>query len=187
MIHRNLTVALLWASLMVGCSTLFSCQGSDDEKAIWLYEQAQTGNPDFEFYPLETKLAGVVSVSDSIRFISSSLTHPIDSLIGQNSAVLRSLLQMQSLYVKYNMETLRENISFSIIELEKAQKQLNLLKARLSDYKGMKPDAILLRKVACRFQYTDPLTQKKITKDKIYYISTEKNAVVMAEESGTQR
>lgn len=180
---RKLTVAFFRASFIICSFVFFSCKESDDDlKAIWAYEQIQTGDPDFQFYPIETNVNGKITVNDSIRIITNGLSQPLDSLIRQNSSTLQSLLQMQSLYVKYNMETLRENISGQIDELEKSQKQLNQFRAKLTDYKRMKPDDVLIRKVECRFQYTNPLSQQKITKDKIYYISTENGDVVMAEE-----
>lgn len=183
MVLRKLTVLFLGASLMICAFAFFSCKGSDnDQKAIWVYEQAQTGDPDFQFYPIETNETGKITVKDSIRIIADALSKPLDSLIRENSSTLQSLLQMQSLYVKYNMETLRENIAAQINELEKAQKQLNQMKNRFTDYKSMTPDDVLIRKVECRFQYINPLSRQKITKDKIYYISTESGNVVMAEE-----
>jgi hypothetical protein len=165
------------------CGLLFGCNSSDNDiKAIWSYEQRQSANPDFRFYPLETKTVGQVTVNDSLTFIKKSLVQPVDTLLQQNSTTLRSLLQMQTLYVRSDMETMRENIAAEIGPLEASQKWLNAMKAKMENYRNMPSDKVLLRKVECRFEYEIPLTSKKETKDKIYYIHTTSGNVVQAEE-----
>jgi hypothetical protein len=162
---------------MVACNS-----SNDDLKAIWSYEQSQTTQPDFRFYPLETKTIGQTTIGDSIQFISNDLTQPLDTLIRQNSRTLQSLLQLQSLYVKYDMETARETISVEINRLEAAQKWLNNLQNRVEEYKAEGLDKVLIRKVECRFEYDLPMSSKKVTKNKIYYIRTATGTVVLSEE-----
>ena len=131
-------LAANWKPLMiVACFVLAGCNGADnDTKAIWSYEQDQSEDPDFQFYPSEMKTVGQITVQDSIHFITNALAQPIDTLSLQNSRALQSLLQMQTLYVKYDMEQFRENISTEIEQLEHAQKWLNSMKNRLMTTKA---------------------------------------------------
>jgi hypothetical protein len=174
------TLLLLFGGLLSGCN------GSDsDIKAIWSYEQNQLSTPDFQFYPLETKTLGQITVKDSLDFIEKSLAQPVSSLLKQNSQTLKELLQMQTLYVKYDMETLRENLSMEIGQLETSQKWLNALKARIENYRSMSPDKVLIRRVECRFQYTVPLSSQKEEKDKIYFIHATTGHVVLAQDKAS--
>lgn len=175
---------LVRATVLISmCCLFFGCNSSDNDiKAIWSYEQRRTADPDFRFYPLETKTVGQVTVNDSLTFIKKSLVQPVDTLLKQNSNTLRGLLQMQTLYVRYDMETMRESIAAEIRPLEASQKWLNSMKAKMENYRNMPSDKVLLRKVECRFEYEIPLTSKKETKDKIYYIHTTSGNVMQAEE-----
>jgi hypothetical protein len=169
--------------ICVGCAFLAGCSGSDkNTKAIWSYEQRQTSDPDFQFYPLETKSVGQITVKDSMAFIEKAMVQPVDSLLQQNSRAMKSLLQMQTLYVKYDMETLRETLSPEIGQLESSQRWLHFIKKRVDEYRSMPLDKVLIRKVECRYEYNIPLTVKKEIKDKIYFIHATTGNVVMVEE-----
>jgi hypothetical protein len=183
-VFNSLKNSILIFTLFVFTGILLSgCNSSDsDIKAIWNYEQNQVSDPDFQFYPLETKTLGQITVKDSLNFIEKSLAQPVNSLLKQNSRTLQELLQMQTLYVKYDMETLRENLSTEIGQLESSQKWLNALKARMENYRGMSPDKVLIRRVECRFQYSVPLSSQKAEKDKIYFIHATTGHVVLAQD-----
>jgi hypothetical protein len=173
----------IFATLLLFCGLLLGCSSSDNDiKAIWSYEQNQVSDPDFQFYPLETKTLGQITVKDSLAFIEKSLAQPVNSLLKQNSQSLKELLQMQTLYVKYDMETLRENLSTEIGQLESSQKWLNGMKARIESYRSMSPDKVLVRRVECRFQYTVPLSSQKAEKDKIYFIHATTGHVILAQD-----
>ncbi|MBP1640261.1 MAG: hypothetical protein H6Q17_1844 [Bacteroidetes bacterium] len=173
----------IFATLLLFCGLLLGCSSSDNDiKAIWSYEQNQVSDPDFQFYPLETKTLGQITVKDSLAFIEKSLEQPVSSLLKQNSQTLKELLQMQTLYVKYDMETLRENLSLEIGQLESSQKWLNGMKARIESYRSMSPDKVLVRRVECRFQYTLPLSSQKAEKDKIYFIHATTGHVILAQD-----
>jgi hypothetical protein len=175
--------SFIFTLLLVFCGLLLGCSSSDsDIKAIWSYEQNQVSDPDFQFYPIETKTLGQITVKDSLVFIEKSLEQPVNSLLRQNSQSLKELLQMQTLYVKYNMETLRENLSLEIGQLESSQKWLNGMKERIESYRSMSPDKVLIRRVECRFQYTMPLSSQKTEKDKIYFIHATTGRVVLAQD-----
>ena len=170
------------ALLLLACS-LFSCNSSDnDSKAIWSYEQRQAADPDFQFYPLEMKTVGQITAKDSLSFIEKALAQPVDTLLKQNSKTLQELLQMQTLYVKYDMETMREKISSEISQLEASQKWLNSMKAKIEKYRSMSAGKVLVRQVECRFQYDVTMSTRKATKDKIYFIHATTGNVVLAQD-----
>jgi len=178
--------SLIFLSLLFFSVLLSGCNNSDsDIKAIWNYEQNQVSDPDFQFYPLETKTLGQITVKDSLAFIEKSLAQPVTSLLKQNSRTLQELLQMQTLYVKYDMETLRENLSTEIGQLESSQKWLNGMRARIESYRSMSPDKVLVRRVECRFQYTVPLSSQKAEKDKIYFIHATTGHVILAQDKAS--
>ena len=169
--------------LMSLCLFLTACNQNDsDQKAIWLYEQNQMVGSEFEFYPQTIKTVGVITANDSALFIEHAMVHPLDSLTNENNRALNDLLQMQILYVKYDMELQRETISQEIGQLEGVQIWLGKTRIKHDMYKKMPPEKPLIRKVECRFDYNDPLTGKKVTKDKIYFISTTKGNVLSSQD-----
>lgn len=170
--------------LLFLCVGMAACNNSDDDiKAIWSYEQSQSADPDFRFYPMETRQVGQLTVADSTRMITNAFNRPLDTLLLQNHRALESLLQMQSLYVKYDMEALRETVSIEINQLKAARKWLNGMKNRLEDYQRMNPAKVLIKKVECRFQYDISGLRQKGSKDKIYYICTSTNKVTTADDA----
>jgi hypothetical protein len=187
-VNRLKNRKILFTLLLIFGGLLSGCNSSDsDIKAIWSYEQNQLSTPDFQFYPLETKTLGQITVKDSLDFIEKSLAQPVNSLLRQNSQTLKELLQMQTLYVKYDMETLRENLSLEIGQLESSQKWLNGMKERIENYRNMSPDKVLIRRVECRFQYTIPLSSQKEEKDKIYFIHATTGRVVLAQDKASRK
>jgi hypothetical protein len=169
--------------LMSLCLFLTACNQNDsDQKAIWLYEQNQMVGSEFEFYPQAIRTVGVITANDSVLFIEHAMVHPLDSLIKENNRALNDLLQMQILYVKYDMELQREAISQEITQLVGVDIWLGKIRMKHEGYKKMSPEKPLIRKVECRFDYNDPLTGKKVTKDKIYFIHATTGSVLSSQD-----
>jgi hypothetical protein len=173
----------IFLRLTLICFVVAGCNNTDsDQKAIWLYEQNQMLEGDFQFIPQEIKTIGVTTVKDSALFIDQAMVHPIDSLIKENDRALQGLFQLQTIYLKYDMELLRESLSQEITQLEGVERWLGKMKKQRDTYKKMPPEKPLVRKVECRFDYNDPLTGKKVTKDKIYFINATSGHVLSSQD-----
>jgi hypothetical protein len=178
---KNLRSGFIAATLLLIVSAV-SCTGSnDDEKSIWLYEQAQQGNPDFQFYPEMIKTTGMITVADSIRILRQAFTKPIDSLIVENDRYLKGLLQMQTICVKYDMEQQREELIRDIAPLENVNEWLLRIREQLHRYDSLPAGKILVRKVECRFSYS-VLPGRKTVRHKLYLISQTSGKVVSAQD-----
>ena len=165
------------------CLLLSACTGSgSDEKAIWLYEQHQSVQTDFRFYPDYIKQVGVITAKDSVSFYEHAMGRPINTLMQENRRELQNLLQLQTVYVQNDMELQREDISEQIRKLEDVQIWLGKVDMQCRVYKMMLPQKVLVRKVECRFSYNDLLSGKKISKDKIYLLHVASGNVLSSKD-----
>jgi hypothetical protein len=163
--------------LLSGCLFASCNDSNDDQRAIWLFEQHQIGNPDFQFYPDKMEVVGTITVKDSLQLLKEAFNKPIETVIAENNRHLDGLLQLQSLYIKYDLENQRIALVRDIDQLEKVSEWLTKIKSQLKSYNSMPSDKVLVRKVACKFFYYDLLGQR-ITKDNLYLISASKNVVL---------
>jgi hypothetical protein len=171
--------------MLAGMALFFiACTPShSDEKSIWAYEQSLHGEAPFRFYPDTFITVGTITVKDSLAMMQQALNNQsVDSLLKENDATLRNLLQLQTMDLRYDMELPREEVSKNIDQLQNVGKWLYNLKIKRDIYRKLSPQKPLVREVECRFSYDDPITGKKIKQDKIYYIRIGTNQVFASKD-----